>query len=97
MVSSCTSWTFFSMLHDRFFCWRIDFRGDIVEDFIFIFINFLFSPVSHLNDESFDNVSSEIFSSGEKTCSILDLSDEGSYDVIDEDDGRIDRDNVNLI
>ena len=96
MVSSCTSWTFFSMLHDRFFCWRIDFRGDIVEDFIFIFINFLFSPVSHLNDESFDNLSSETFSSCEKTCSILDFSDEALYDVIDEDGGINDLDNVTL-
>ena len=58
-----------------------DFRGDIVEDLIFIFINFPFSPVAHLNDESFDNVSSEMFLLVKKTCSILDSSDEDSYDV----------------
>ena len=41
-----------------------DFRGDVVEDLIIIFINFLFSPVVYLNDELSDNVSSEQFLSG---------------------------------
>ena len=49
-----------------------------------------------MNDESFDNLSSETFSSCEKTCSILDFSDEALYDVIDEDGGINDLDNVTL-
>ena len=76
----------FSMSHERDFCWRLledlisyfsDFRGDVVEELIFIFINFLFSPVAHLYDESSDNVSSEMFLSGEYTSSILDSLEEG--------------------
>ena len=68
------------------FVYFSDFRGEIVEDWNFIFINFLFLPVAHFNNESFDNITSEMFSSGESVCSILKSTEEGLYDVLNEDD-----------